>query len=207
MGHDIDHFFLYKVLRGEPSGKVAVVKIDNESLDRLEKTDLRVLNLTKSVFADLIEKLNAQGAAAIGIDVIFANRSSDESVLAAALAKHSNVVIGAKIGLSESSERVLPLETYSGSTWGAVDVVFEKNVVSKIPAYLNTASGAGIETLSVATYRAMVSDVSPPGTFKDSRYVVNPLRSIPVDSDRLALIPFFREPKEYPAYSLVDVLE
>lgn len=80
--------------------------------------------------------MNAQGAAAIGIDVIFANRSPDESVLSEALAKHSNVVIGAKIGISESSERVLPIETYSGATWGAVDVVFQKNVVSKIPTHL-----------------------------------------------------------------------
>lgn len=36
--------------------------------------------------------------------------------------------------------------------------------------------------------------------------MVNPLRTIPLDSDAVALIPFFREPKTYPAYSLSDVL-
>lgn len=99
IGDDLDFFFLYKVFRGEPSGKVAIVKIDNASLDELEKTDLRVLNFSKSVFADLIEKLEADGASAVGVDVIFANRSADEAVLAEALKKYPNVVIGAKVGV------------------------------------------------------------------------------------------------------------
>ena len=87
------------MFRGEPSGKVAIVKIDNASLDELEKTDLRVLNFSKSVFAKLIEKLEGDGASAIGVDVIFANRSADESVLAETLKKHPNVAIGAKVGV------------------------------------------------------------------------------------------------------------
>lgn len=35
---------------------------------------------------------------------------------------------------------------------------------------------------------------------------MNPLREIPLNADGVALIPFFREPKAYPAYSLADVL-
>ena len=35
VGNDLDFFFLYKVLRGDPSGKVAIVKIDNALLDEL----------------------------------------------------------------------------------------------------------------------------------------------------------------------------
>ncbi|MFZ3232541.1 MAG: CHASE2 domain-containing protein [Patescibacteria group bacterium] len=97
IGDDLDFFFLYKVFRGAPSDKVAIVKIDNASLDELEKTDLRVLNFSKSVFARLIEKLESDGATAIGVDVIFANRSADEAVLAQALEKNRNVVIGAKV--------------------------------------------------------------------------------------------------------------
>lgn len=97
VGNDLDFFFLYKVFRGEPSGKVAIVKVDNASLDELEKTDLRVLNFSKTTFANLIEKLRNDGASAIGIDVIFANRSSDEGVLAKTLESGNDVVIAAKV--------------------------------------------------------------------------------------------------------------
>ncbi|MDQ1343568.1 MAG: Guanylate cyclase protein [Patescibacteria group bacterium] len=113
IGHDLDFFFLYKTLRGEPSNKIAIVKIDNSSLDELEKTDLRVLNLSKTVFANLIEKLQSEGASAIGMDVIFANRSADQDTLAKALEKWKNVVIAAKVGAKSDGERVLPLDAYS----------------------------------------------------------------------------------------------
>ncbi len=98
VGYDFDFFFLYKVLRGDPTGKVAIVKIDNQSLDSLEKTDLRVLSLSKTVFAKMLDALYADGAKAVGIDVIFANRSADENALAEAFLKYPQTVIGAKIG-------------------------------------------------------------------------------------------------------------
>ena len=97
VGNDLDFFFLYKVFRGEPSGKVAIVKIDNASLDELEKTDLRVLNFSKTTFVNLISKLRDDGASAIGIDVIFANRSPDEAALAKSLEYRRDVVIAAKV--------------------------------------------------------------------------------------------------------------
>lgn len=72
--------------------------------------------------------------------MIFANRSDDENVLAETLSKYRNVVIGAKVGTKSQSERVLPLEAFSGAAWGSVDVVFEKNVASKFPPYVLTGS-------------------------------------------------------------------
>lgn len=140
IGHDLDFFFLYKVLRGAPSDKIAIVKIDNTSLDELEKTDLRVLSHSKTVFSNLIERLESEGASAIGLDVIFANRSADQEVLAKTLEKRKNVVIAAKVGTKGDSERVLPLEAYSGAQWGMIDVLFDKNVVSKILPHSETAS-------------------------------------------------------------------
>lgn len=97
IGYDIDFFFLYKVFRGDPTGKVVIVKVDNASLDALEKTDLRVLNLSKSVFAKTLDALYSDGAKAVGVDIIFANRSPDESVLIEALKKYPQTVIAAKV--------------------------------------------------------------------------------------------------------------
>lgn len=179
VGNDVDFFFMYKTMRGEPSGKVAIVKIDNASLDRLGRTDLRVLNFSKTVFADLIGKLESGGAKSVAIDVVFANRSEDEKTLADTIAKYPNVVIAARVGIG-GGDRVLPSGVFSGATWGMVDVLSDKNVVSKYLPYSQAVADRGVEAFSVAAYRATVGDRSPVGRFKDGAYVVNPVLSVPV---------------------------
>jgi hypothetical protein len=57
IGTDFNAFFLYKQLRGEPSGKVVIVRIDNASLDALTKSDLSVLTFTKKTYMDLVSRL------------------------------------------------------------------------------------------------------------------------------------------------------
>ena len=49
--------FLYQGNYDKSSDQIVIVKIDNKSLDALEKSDLRVLNLSKTVFANTLEKL------------------------------------------------------------------------------------------------------------------------------------------------------
>jgi CHASE2 domain-containing sensor protein len=78
---------------------VVIVKVDNKTLDALQSTDLRVLSFTKTKFADLLTKLENHGARAIGIDIVFANKSSDVNILANVLKKYRNIVIGTKIGI------------------------------------------------------------------------------------------------------------
>ncbi len=205
VGKDLNFFFLYKVLRGEPSGKAVVVKIDNASLDALQRSDLRVLNLSKTVFSDLLERLYADGAKTVALDVVFANRSPDEGALAAALSKYPQTVIAAKIGVRGDSERILPLDSFSGARWGSVDVLFDKNVVSKVQPVL-FADGRSVEPLSFAAYRAYLGDGALSGSVRGDTYVFNPVRKIPLLSDGSALIPFFYKPFDVPSYSLSDVL-
>jgi CHASE2 domain-containing sensor protein len=81
IGLDFNTMFLYQGNYDQSSNKIVIIKIDNKSLDALQKSDLRVLNLSKTVFANTIEKLEEYGAKAIGIDVIFANQSEDAHIL------------------------------------------------------------------------------------------------------------------------------
>ena len=194
------------MLRGDPTGKVAIVKIDNSSLDDLEKTDFRVLNLSKTAFSKLLDALYSDGARSVGIDVIFANRSADEKVLADALKKYPQTVIGAKVGSRADSERMLPLDAFSGARWGATDALSDRDVVSKVPVFLK-AGDRTVESFAIATYRAYLGDPSPAGKTDGGDYVVNPLTRVPVDSRNVALIPFFRLPERFPTYSLKDVLD
>lgn len=95
IGIDFNTLFLYRDNYSPSSNQIAVVKIDPESLDELEKTDFRVLSLSKTVYSHLIEHLEVMGVRAIGLDIIFANRGADEDVLKKTLDKYKNVVIGA----------------------------------------------------------------------------------------------------------------
>lgn len=158
IGLDFNTMFLYQGNYDQSSNKIVIIKIDNKSLDVLQKSDLRVLNLSKTVFANTIEKLEEYGAKAIGIDVIFANQSDDANKLRNTLEKYQNIVIGAKIGNqdNDNESQVLPLPIYSGGHWGAIDVHLSKNVVNKIqPIY--TLSGRSIESMSIGLYRASIS--------------------------------------------------
>lgn len=98
-----------------------------------------------------------------------------------------------------------------------IDVLFDKNAVSKIGLWAELPDRI-VESLSVATYRSYFGDFSEPSEMlsaksivpSDGAYIVkifNKLnRSIPMRADGSALIPFFREPEEFPAYSLSEVL-
>ena len=208
IGLDFNTIFLYQGNYDKSSDQIVIVKIDNKSLDALEKSDLRVLNLSKTVFANTLERLEWYGAKAIGIDVIFANQSEDAHILRQILEKYKNIVIGAKIGNQDEdvNSQVLPLPVYSGAAWGAIDVHLSKNVVNKIqPIY--TLSGRSIESMSIGLYRASISANEGIGQLQSWTYTINPLRSIPLNPEWSALIRFFHPPEGYPSYSLIDVLE
>lgn len=85
IGIDFDAFFLYQPSLSETKTKIIIVKIDNESLDFLVKTDFRILSLSKKVFIATIDQLRKAGAKTIGIDVILTNPDPDEKLLASVL--------------------------------------------------------------------------------------------------------------------------
>lgn len=209
VGVDFNTLFLHRDNYGASSGEIVIIKIDPESLDELQKTDFRVLSLSKTVYVHLIEKLENLEARAIGLDIIFANRAEDEDILRQTLERYKNVVIGAWMK-DDKQKMILPLEIYSGATWASVNSKLEKNVITTIrPQY--AFSGRVIESLAIATYRKYLGDTSMglfhTGTyFHNGAYQITPLRSIPIDADKNVRIKFFHPPEGYPSYSLSDIL-
>lgn len=112
IGIDFNNLFLYRDNYSTSSNRIAIIKIDPGSLDELQKTDFRVLALSKTVYAELIEKLEKLEARSIGLDVIFANHAPDEDVLKKVLDRYKNVVIGAWMK-EDTQDAILPLDTYS----------------------------------------------------------------------------------------------
>ena len=192
-----------------PSPSVAVVKVDNASLDALQRSDLRILTLQKKTFADLLDKLYAGGARAVGVDVVFANRSADAADLTAALARHPGTAIGVKTG-ARDGETVLPLPEFSGATWGSVDTSYGATT-GLADRVLPSAilPDRCVEALSLATWRAYRG--LPPATCAARglarKYLVDPIHVLPLDSDGAFLLRFSGGPGAFPAYSLIDVLD
>lgn len=204
VGGDFNAYFAYKALRANPTDNVVIVSIDNASLDALTQSDFRVLNFSKSVYIDLVEKLEKDGAKAIGLDIVLANPDPKERDFADLLAKYGNIVIAAKVG-SGDGERVLPKDVYPSKYWGMIDVLFQKNIVNRIkPIY--DLNGKPIEAFSIQVYRKWVGDDEAFGQLQGGSYQILPIRKIPVGSDGSAYIPFLRRVGEYPKISLIDVL-
>lgn len=90
---------MYQPSRALPSGKVVLVKIDNESLDSLTKSDFRVLTFSKGVIIDVIKTLRKEGAKSIGLDIVLANPDPREEELSRLLDEKEDIVIAAKVGV------------------------------------------------------------------------------------------------------------
>lgn len=97
-GIDFNAFFGYRALRADPTGSVVIVSIDNRSLDALTQSDLKVLTFSKKIYIDLIEKLQAAGAKAIGLDIVLANPDPDATRLVEVMDRYKNITIAAKVG-------------------------------------------------------------------------------------------------------------
>ncbi len=204
IGWDFNAYFVYKVLRADPTNNVVIVAVDNTSLDALTQSDFRVLNFTKSIYIDLIEKLEKDWAKAIGLDIVLANPDPKEADLAKVLDTYKNIVIATKIGAGDG-EQVLPKSVYPRQYWGMIDVLFQKNIVNRISP-IHELNGANIEAFSIQVYRKWIHDTSAAGKLVDGFYEINPNRKIPIGEDGTAYIPFLRRVWEYPKISLIDVL-
>ncbi|WP_286222336.1 CHASE2 domain-containing protein [Marinobacter apostichopi] len=75
-------------LPAEPSDDVAIVAIDELSLNRIGRWPWQ-----RSVHAEVIRKLHAAGAETIVFDILFPEPSPDDAALAGAMAEHGNVVL------------------------------------------------------------------------------------------------------------------
>ncbi len=204
VGGDFNAYFAYKVLRDAPSGNVVIVAIDNASLDALTQSDFRVLNFTKSTYISLIDRLEKEGAKAIGLDIVLANPDPKEADLAKVLDTYKNVVIAAKVGSFEE-EQVLPKSVYPKQYWGMIDLFLQKNIVNRIMP-VRDLEGTNIEAFSIQVYRKWIRDTGSIGKIVDGFYEINPNRKIPLGSDSTTYIPFLRRAGDYPKVSMIDVL-
>jgi class 3 adenylate cyclase/CHASE2 domain-containing sensor protein len=214
-GIDFNAYFGYRALRADPTGSVVVVSIDNRSLDALTQSDLKVLTFSKKIYIDLIEKLQAAGARAIGLDIVLANPDPDATRLVEVLDKYKNITLAAKVGNgSKDSEVVLPQAVYPQKYWSMIDVISRKNIVSELAPVAHLA-WQPVEAFALRLYRLTTGDTTTlQGAFTVQKnwflpqnyYSLSPIREIPLTEQSTVLIPFLRHRGEFPKISLIDVL-
>jgi CHASE2 domain-containing sensor protein len=190
----LNYLFLYKDNISKSSNKIVVIKIDNKTLDELQKIDLKVLNLNKKIFSDLIDKLNNYWVKAIWFDVVFQNITDDINILKESFDKYKNIVIAAKIKDTNNPNdtQELPLELFNNATWWSIWTLKDKdnfNYVTRFkPVYF--LDKVPIESFSIALYKKYIQENKSIWQ-QNNEYIINPFTKIPLDEDWNMIIRFF----------------
>lgn len=152
----------------QPEDRIKIVKIDEKSLKAIGK-----FPWDRSVYAQLIEKLEQSGAAAIGIDVVLAEPSknpADDRALSDVLAKYHNVIVPVQINYpskqKQAGDLVPEKVDYPTSTlttnrqqMAHINVLVDKDgKARKLPVGLPDENGTYIPAFSVALANMVLED-------------------------------------------------
>jgi class 3 adenylate cyclase/CHASE2 domain-containing sensor protein len=202
----LTHFFIYR--EGNPildklykykftpsTDNIAIIKIDNESINALQAgTNIKMLGIPKSVYIDLIEKLSFVGVESIGFDIVFQNTDPDEETFKKVLESHKNTVIARMQEVGNCTIDAdgayttcewLPRSIYKNAKQAIIDInkTWDRRYVTFTPAWTGTTEI--LDTLSLAMYR-----------------VAGNTGSLSYRTDEMVLSPFFGWPRVYPSMSL-----
>ncbi len=182
----ITHFFVYReniaplnwlyTYHFRPSPDIAIIKIDDTTLNTLQaKSDIKTLTLSKSIYTDLIEKLEAVGVKGIAFDIVFQNVDPDEEKFASTLTRYPNVVIATTKDPKSTCIRDkntsyetcdgIPRSIYRDATWGhiGIDSDGDRKIatvdISDLP-YATWKKSREIDALSLALYKTTL-DTTP----------------------------------------------
>ena len=152
----------------QPEDRIKIVKIDEKSLKAIGK-----FPWDRTTYAQLIEKLEQSGAAAIGIDVVLAEPSknpADDKALADVLAKYHNIILPVQINYPSKQEQAgdlvpekidypTPTLTSSRQQMAHINVFVDKDgKARKLPVGLPDENGAYIPAFSVALANLVLDD-------------------------------------------------
>jgi len=196
-----------------PSPNIVIAGIDD---DTLEAYGLWA-EWPRSLHAQAIDNLSQAGAKVIGFDVIFADASADDEMLATAIAEADNVVLAA-VGTQPASQSgpeityddfllpVAPLEQAASSIGHANVVPDGDGTVRRLPLIVKSSSGQIYPSLTLAVLHREFS-MSLPQEYPLENGAVNLLyRDIPVDASYFLRINFAADNAERPYVSYGDVI-
>jgi class 3 adenylate cyclase/CHASE2 domain-containing sensor protein len=183
----------------EPSNSIVLITIDDATLNQIQATsNLKMLTIPKSLYINLIERLQAVWVRGIGFDIIFQNKDPDEAEFAETLKQYKNIVIATDIPESSSCIKDIDsdIETCEG---------LPRSIYRDVPTGNIFADGYGMTKVV--------------GRIGEPKQIVPPLPTImytqtqsgwlpsSYPKERILLNPYFGGPNSYPRISLGNILE
>ncbi|MGG1518347.1 adenylate/guanylate cyclase domain-containing protein [Paenibacillus oryzisoli] len=207
----------------QPDDRIKIVKIDEKSLAAIGK-----FPWDRKVYAQLIEKLEQSGAAAIGIDVVLAEPSkdpADDKALADVLAKYANVILPIQINYpskqQQAGELIPERIDYPASTlttnkgqMAHINVFVDKDgKARKLPVGLPDEKGQYIPAFSVALANMVLGKDEKVSRDEATGKWLRGSETIPTNDRNQATTEFFTTPRQevdastgYELLSVIDVL-
>ncbi|HEX75031.1 MAG TPA: adenylate/guanylate cyclase domain-containing protein [Dehalococcoidia bacterium] len=196
-----------------PSPNIVIVGIDDASLE----TYGRWSEWQRSLHAQAINNLSQAGARVIGLDILFADTSSDDLVLAQAIERAGNVVlpvVGVEPLPSARSEVtfrhfLLPTAPLGQAclSLGHANVVSDGDgVVRRLPLLVKDSSGQTYPAFTLAVLHALFPKPLPQEYLLQDGKVHLLERDIPVDASSRLRINFTDVAESYAALSYGDVI-
>jgi adenylate cyclase len=196
-----------------PSSNIVIAGIDDNTLEVYG----RWAEWPRSLHAQAIDNLRQAGAKVIGFDVIFTDISSDDEMLAAAIAEAGNVVLatvgtqlvyhaGPEITYDDFLLPIASLEQAASSIGHANVVPDGDGTVRRLPLIVKSSSGQVYPSLTLAVLHRLFS-MPLPQEYPLQNGAVNLLaRDIPVDSSYFLRINFAADNDERPYVSYGDII-
>ena len=127
----VDDSLLYKRIYIENThwNEIVIIKVDEKTLNTVQKSDLKILSFSKELYAKTIQKLIEEyQVSTIWIDIIFANKSyygeKDEKILQDTLEKYTDQVVIA----TRWDNKEKPLCIYNNVQHGAIELHSESRI-------------------------------------------------------------------------------
>jgi len=196
-----------------PSPNIVVVGIDDDTLD----TYGRWGDWPRSLHAQAIDNLSQAGAKVIGFDVIFADSSSDDELLATTMDEADNVVLAAVGTQLVSPVRVeitydnflLPINTLEqvASNIGHANVIPDGDgTVRRLPLIVKSSSGQVYPSLALAVLYRHFSMTLPQEYPLENGSVYLLARDVPVDTSYYLRINFSADFRGRPYIPYGDII-
>jgi adenylate cyclase len=196
-----------------PSPNIVIAGVDDNTLD----TYGRWADWPRSLHAQAIDNLNQAGAQVIGFDVIFADSSSDDELLATTMVEADNVVlaaVGTQLGTQAGAEItydnfLLPIDTLeqAASNIGHANVIPDSDgTVRRLPLIVESSSGQVYPSLALAVLYRHFSMALPQEYQLENDTVHLLARNIPVDTSYFLRINFSADFRVRPYVPYGDII-
>jgi adenylate cyclase len=213
--YSINLWFSDQLFTSEPPNpNIVIAGIDDDTLETYGMWS----EWPRSLHAQAIDNLSQAGAKVIGFDVIFADNSTDDEMLAIAIAEADNVVL-AIVGTQPISQPgaeitydnfLLPVDSLeqAASSIGHANVVPDGDgTVRRLPLIAKSSSGQVYPSLTLAVLQRLFYSTPLPQEYPLENGAINLfLRDIPVDASYRLRINFAADNEQRPYVSYGDII-